>query len=196
MWKEAPAVIAKKPDPIEKKQPEGAGRALRLPVRAVDAVSGANGRLVLLNLPTTKQVAVFDVKETKIVKFLPMEANAVITAGRDHLFVVNNEAKTLQRWSLATFEKEAPDKLLAGGPFSHAYMGTNSIGPLLLCPKGGTVLTPTKPLLVDGSTLKAIPLEGPAELLALPRDPFESPRTAKPSLGRRTAPLAVQSSRK
>ncbi len=175
--KKGPAVID-----LPKDHPNGA-RTVRLPAPAAEAVSGGNGRFVLLNLQALRQVAVFDAKEGKVVKYLATaNANVVIAAGRDHLFVVDSEAKTLQRWSLTTFEKEATDKLPEGGPFSHAHMGSNSTGPLMLCPKAGP-LEPTKPLLVDAVTLREIPLAGLADippnvagmLKALPRSVRVSP---------------------
>jgi hypothetical protein len=155
----------KEPDPIAKdpnKEVPGAGQLVKLPAQAVEVASGGNGRFILLNLQAAKQVTVFDLKEGKVVKNLPVEADAVIAAGRDHLFVVSSEAKTLERWSLATLEKESTDKLPPGGPFGYAVTGSNSTGPLLLCPKAGR-FEPVKPLLLDVGTLRVIPFAEPPE---------------------------------
>ena len=155
-----PVQVKKDPPKEPEKEPQGNARTVKLPapVEARTGIAyGGAGRFVCLNLPTLKQIAVFDAQQGRTVKNLPTdEANVVIAAGRHHLFVVNNEAGVLQRWNLTTLEKEDTVKLPPGGPFSYAHIGSNSVGPLLLCPTPKP-WEPIKPLLVDAVTLREVP---------------------------------------
>src|SRR5437868_3010099 len=89
-----------------KKDPPDSPQVVKLPARAERVAVGGTGRMILLHLPKVKLIAVFDVKEGKLVKYLPApDDDIVLTAGRDHLFVVTSETCTMQRWSLTTLQK-------------------------------------------------------------------------------------------
>ncbi|AMV22815.1 hypothetical protein VT84_00285 [Gemmata sp. SH-PL17] len=139
---------------------------MKLPAPFTTTAAGAGGRFVALHLPKLKQIAVFDVKEAKVVKYLPAsDQGLLLAAGRDHLFVIDPGTAVLQRWSFATFEKEATVKLPDDGPFSAACTGAGAAGPLLLFSKadrfGGA-----KALLINPITLRPVPVKDNAALPA------------------------------
>jgi hypothetical protein len=97
------------------------------------AVVGADGRLLLVNVPSLQQLVVFDLKSTSIVKTLSMsEVQILFAAGRDHLMVYLPGADKLERWSLTTFTKEDTVPNSAGGPIKALALGSASAGPLVL----------------------------------------------------------------
>jgi hypothetical protein len=75
---------------------------------AVSAVCpGGGGRFLILHLPRERKLAVFDVTEARVVKYVSVpEDNVKFAADLDRLFVACPTANTLQRWSLTTFERE------------------------------------------------------------------------------------------
>jgi hypothetical protein len=111
---------------------------------------GCNGRFVLLRIPSQKQIAVLDVCEGKVAKYIPIpEDSALMAAGNEHLFVLNPTANVIQRWDLTTLEKELTvANPLTGAP-RQLLMGHASNGPLF-------VVGPNKAL--DPKTLKEIDL--------------------------------------
>jgi hypothetical protein len=102
---------------------------------AQDACFGGGGRFLILRLPGTQKLAVFDVNEAKVVKYIAIaEADAKFAAGLSHLIVALPGAGAFQRWSLTTFEKEAT----VASPvdqIGHIAMGSASDGPLLVQPR-------------------------------------------------------------
>ncbi|MDY3553040.1 hypothetical protein R5W24_002130 [Gemmata sp. JC717] len=121
-----------------------------------DVVVGAGGRLLILHVSQKGQLEVFDAVQGKVVKTLPMSEGGIgLAAGRSHLFVANPAARTLDRYSLKTYEKEATSPLPIPGAVAGLCMGSASDGPLLICPKGDS--NGTGPVLVDALTLKPIP---------------------------------------
>jgi hypothetical protein len=94
---------------------------------------GGNGRYVLLRMPKVKQIAVLDVCEGKVAKYLPMaEEAALIGAGNDRLFVLNPSANVIQRWNLTTFEKEATIANPLEGKPRALLIGHATDGPLFI----------------------------------------------------------------
>lgn len=119
----------------------------------VDATCFAGGgRFVLLRLPKTRQVAVLDVSEGKIVRYIPLpEDNAFVAGGMSHAYVLAPTANVIQRWSLTTFEKELTIANPLNGAVRQLLMGHASDGPLFV---GG----PNR--MLDGKTLKEVALPG------------------------------------
>ncbi len=128
---------------------------LPLPASARDVCVGGGGRFLILHLPQPRQLAVFDVNEARVVKYLPVpEDNVFIAAGMDKLLVVLPDRNLVQRWSLTTFEREVTVPLPATDRINGAVMGSASDGPLVL--SGGRVQ------FVDVRALKEITPEGNA----------------------------------
>jgi hypothetical protein len=150
--KDEPVVVPKDPPPAAKDEVT----TVKLPGAANAVAVGAGGKLIILHLPQQKQLAVFDVAQGKVVKYLPTaEATVFIAAGLDHLFVANPTAKVIQRYSLKTFEKEATVQQPIDGTVAGLCMGSNSKGPLLVCPKGDQ--WGANPVLVDPIKMKVLP---------------------------------------
>ena len=104
---------------------------LAAPAQAVTV--GGGGRWLVLHLPTQRQLAVFDVNEAKIVRTLPTSAEKVlIAAGMDKLMVVVPDTRTVERWNLATGQKEASGTFPIKVPVVAATMGSASAGPLFI----------------------------------------------------------------
>ncbi len=134
---------------------------IKLPGAADSTCYGGGGRYILFRIPKVKQVAVLDVCAGKIVKYLPLaEANAQITAGNEHLFVLNPTANVIQRWSLTTLKKEVTVQNPFSGVATCIVMGHATDGPLL-------VVGPNK--FLDGATLKELQLNSEQEERTLAR---------------------------
>jgi S1-C subfamily serine protease len=104
-----------------------------LPAPAGDACAGGGGRFLIFHLPQSRRLAIFDANEARIVKYLPVaEDNVKIAAGRDKLVVVLPGAKVIQRYNLATFERELTAPLPYPYPLIGITMGSASDGPLLV----------------------------------------------------------------
>lgn len=104
-----------------------------LPAPATDVAVGGGGRFLVLHLPKLRKLAVFDVTEAKVVKYLPTSANNIkFTAGLDKLIVVQPSSYTIERWSLNTFEREAETKIAMKVPPVAVAMGSASDGPLVI----------------------------------------------------------------
>ena len=68
---------------------------MKLPAPAADACAGGGGRFLILHLAQTRQLAVFDVNQAKVVKYLPVPADNVrFAAGMNKLLVVAPDAGT------------------------------------------------------------------------------------------------------
>jgi Trypsin-like peptidase domain len=104
-----------------------AGRALRpplekdktvrpLPASVTDVAVGGDGRYLILHLARLNKLAVFDVNAAKVLHWIPVtEEGVLFTAGLEKLLVALPKAAIVQRWDLASGEREAtapfPDKL-------------------------------------------------------------------------------------
>src|SRR5262249_9122201 len=84
------------------------------------------------------KLAVFDANEAKVVKYVAVaEENVKIAAGMDKLFVVSPDKGVIQRYSLATFEKEVTVPLPVKGTVKAIATGSAAAGPLLVRSEGG-----------------------------------------------------------
>jgi formylglycine-generating enzyme required for sulfatase activity/S1-C subfamily serine protease len=99
---------------------------------------GGGGRYLILHLPKLSKLAVFDVNEAKVVKLLPVtDANVKITAGLDKLVMALPASRSVQRWSLKTFEQELSVPYPGKMDIQALEMGSASQGPLLIVGKEG-----------------------------------------------------------
>src|SRR5262245_22812751 len=84
-----------KPCPIK-----GDSEERSLPGTVSDMTLAGGGRLIILGMASLRKIAIFDVNEARVVKYLPMgESGAILAAGMDKLFVCLPEANVIQRWS-------------------------------------------------------------------------------------------------
>lgn len=137
---------------------------VKLPGKVADSCVGGGGRFFILHLSDKRQLAIFDVTEAKVVKYLPLAAdNAKFAAGMNKLIVAYPDTHTLARYDLTTFEKEDSQKCPADGTIKRVAMGSASAGPLLVAlapnngggPGGGT----SKLDFIDPSTFKAVDVD-------------------------------------
>jgi S1-C subfamily serine protease len=104
-----------------------------LPAAYDDLAIGGGGRFLIFKLPTLKKLAVFDVNEAKVVKYIPLPEDKVkFAAGMDKLMIVLVDKKVLQRYSLTTFEKESAVQLEVKEEVKSVVMGCASKGPVLV----------------------------------------------------------------
>ena len=114
---------------------------------------GGGGRFFIFLIRSERKILVVDAVEGKVVKVLeaPGEGD-LIAAGREKLFIVSPSKMMLQRWSLATLEREKVAQLSIKEAPQRALLGANSNGPLMLTSSTAT--------LIDIDTLKPLELEG------------------------------------
>jgi len=111
----------------------GERKTIEIPDLISDAVLGGGGRLLLLHLKKSRKIAVYDVNQAKVTRYLSIGSDsAILAAGMDKLIVVATSEGLIERWSLATFEKEITQPLPIGGVVKAVALGCASAGPLLL----------------------------------------------------------------
>ncbi len=105
---------------------------IKLPAPIDDVVVGAGGKLLIFHIKKLQQLAVFDVSQAKVVKYLTLASNDIsYAAGREKLFVGLRDSRVIQRYDLATFEREITVDAPEGGIGTMA-MGAEALTPLIL----------------------------------------------------------------
>jgi hypothetical protein len=139
-----------------------------LPAAVADLAVGGGGRYLVLDLPALRKLAVFDINEARIVKYLAVAEDGVkFAAGADKLFIVSSSG-TVERWALGTWQREASAVVRLGGSVRHASLGSAARGPALVSwgggdpPHGGT----SHLGLLDPASLQI-------DQLRLPQDPHQ-----------------------
>jgi hypothetical protein len=149
-----PAAVAILPALLEKE------RVVRpLPAAVSDVAVGGGGRYLILL--SRQSLLVFDVSQARIVKAIPVPDDRVkFAAGMDKLLVVHPASRTVQRWSLTTFQREQTAVLKEKGDITAVAMGAASAGPLLVGGISGPGDT-YKALItfLDVNTLKPLPIK-------------------------------------
>jgi len=129
---------------------------IKLPAPYTEADVAAGGKYLILNLPSMRKLAVLDLFERKLVKYLDVGGHGICTAGADKLIFVLPSQGLIQRWSLDTFERELVLPLELEYQPTAAVMGSASDGPVLI--GGGDFRQGFR--LLDLDTLKPIvPIE-------------------------------------
>ncbi|MBV9123446.1 MAG: hypothetical protein JO112_08825, partial [Planctomycetes bacterium] len=148
--------------PIQPAPLQEARATVALPAPVRDVCVGGGGRFLILHLPSQHQLAVFDVNQARIVKYLPMEEDHILfAAGMTKLMVVLPEKHRVQRWSLTSWECEATAALPMTAKVHTASMGSATEGALIL---GGPELGhgPLPLCFLDIQTLKEVAVEAQA----------------------------------
>jgi hypothetical protein len=111
---------------------EGEEHAIELPGEVGAVCAGGSGRFLILDLPGTKELAVLDVNQSRIVKRIACREEPVsFAAGSEDLFVAYPKAGVLERWRLATFQREISVPIPWGRGTRGLLMGSASAGPLV-----------------------------------------------------------------
>ena len=123
---------------------------IALPAAAGEAKVGGGGRFIVIQIPEHRKLALFDVNEAKITKYLSLsEENAKFAAGLDRVLVANPTAGALQRFSLITFEKELTGRLPGTGNVNSVLMGSATKGPVFIGGSAGSFF-------LDATTLREV----------------------------------------
>ena len=103
-----------------------------LPDIASDVQVGGGGRYLIFQLPKLKKLAVFDVNAAAIIRYLPLtEDKIVFAAGLEKMVVGLTASGVLERWDLATGEKELTRTLPNAADVNSVLMGSASHGPVV-----------------------------------------------------------------
>ena len=100
-----------------------------LPATFEDVWVGGNGRYLIFHLRRLNKLAVFDVSAAKVIQYLPAPVDTVLgAAGADKLVLIAREKKTIERWTLVTFEKEVTAPLPVDFPVDRVASGAGRSG--------------------------------------------------------------------
>jgi len=106
---------------------------VKLPAPIDDVVAGGGGRLLLFYLKKLQQIAIFDVNQAKIVKYVHLTSdNVCYAAGAGRMIVAAPDQGVLQRWNLRMFEKDLTVALPTASNVQALAMGWASAGPALM----------------------------------------------------------------
>ena len=149
-----------RPFQIVPPQFEGKSHVVGLPAKPDQVVFGGGGRFVVANIPDKQVIAVVDVCRAQIVKYISVKGRALCAAGSHKLIIVLPDQRRLERWDLATFEREQTAPIGPNLDIHDAAMGSASDGPVLLVsgtrqPKPKFAL-----LMVDINRLVEVPMAG------------------------------------
>jgi hypothetical protein len=104
-----------------------------LPDLGGDIEVGGAGRYLIVHLPRLKRLAVFDVNEGRITRHIPTTQDKVFfAAGLEKLVVGLHGKNVLERWDLATGEKEQTAGVVVNGDLSSVLLGSASHGPVVV----------------------------------------------------------------
>ena len=128
---------------------------VRLPGPIDDVEVGAGGRLLMLHLKSLQQLAVFDVSQGKVAKYIPLPSGDVsIAAGASKLFLGLHKERRLQRIDLATFKEEITVQAPVGG-LGRLAMGAQADAPLFVLSEQSE----KKSWVIDPKTMKSSPMQ-------------------------------------
>jgi hypothetical protein len=120
-----------------------------LPDNASDIRVGGGGRYLILHLPKLKKLAVFDVNEAAITRYIPLAEDKIFYgAGLEKLVVGLATKGTIERWDLSTGEKELTRAMPGLADVYSVVMGFASRGPVFV-----------NDLALDLATLKPLPIK-------------------------------------
>lgn len=108
-------------------------KSIQLPATIQDAVLARDGKSLLLQLENSKAVGVFDFDLAKIVRYIPIGTDDFhLAGGLDKFIVLKPSEGVIERWSLATLQKETTRAIPIEGLVKAVAMGYASRGPLLV----------------------------------------------------------------
>ena len=117
---------------LEPVQIKGESLEIALGAAFDDLEVGGGGRYFVFHASKRGEVAIVDLNQRKVVKKLELPVDARIAAGLDKLVVALPFQGKLERWSLATLEKERTVRAPFQGMVKTLCLGNASTGPLLV----------------------------------------------------------------
>lgn len=139
-------------------------KEIDLPATITEIVVGGGGRYLLAHLQSLKKVAVIDVSQAKIVKFLPAsDDKSLVVAGATRAFVFSLNQGVITRYRLDTLERELTTTIPFPNAVQFAAMGSNSEGPIMLRTSVGQgALDSCKFHFLDTTTMKPLDVNWPS----------------------------------
>ncbi|PHR96225.1 MAG: hypothetical protein COA78_29005 [Blastopirellula sp.] len=141
----------------------GESMEIRLPGTLSDVVVGGSGRYLFLHIKDLKKIAVFDVNQTQIVKYLPAsDNNTMVVAGATRALVFSLTAGVVTRYRLDTLTADLTITIPFSNSINYLGMGSGSEGPVLLRTSTGTSALDRCTLeFMDINTMKPMKVEWP-----------------------------------
>jgi hypothetical protein len=126
--------------------------------RFTDVVPGGNGRYLVMLFPQRQELGIFDLKARREIGAIPtLDANARYAVGREKLILLRKDGWRLERWDLATAQKEAEQSFGFKPPLTGFAMGMDSNGPLVATRLEGKT---SHAALFDLQSLQPLPFQG------------------------------------
>ena len=110
-----------------------------LPGIVEDVIPAAGGRLLFFHHKAMKLLSAFDVSTARVIKIIPVPAEALVAASLQKLIVVDPETGVLDRWDLTTMRQDCRTSVPEAVGATGAAMGYASDGPLALSFKENSV---------------------------------------------------------
>jgi serine protease Do len=105
---------------------------IRLPGPVTDIAVGAGGRILLLSIKSLKKLAILDVNSAKVVRLMSLPSDdSLVTAGAEKFLIISPATSVIDRWDLATLERERRVPVPLAGNIVSVAMGSRSSGPVL-----------------------------------------------------------------
>ena len=105
---------------------------IKLPGPVTDIAVGAGGRILLLSIKSLKKLVVFDVNSAKVVRLMSLPSDdSLVTAGAEKFLIISPATGIIDRWDLATLERERRAPVPLAGNIVSVAMGSRSSGPVL-----------------------------------------------------------------
>jgi len=105
---------------------------IKLPEPFEQVRTGGAGRYLIFHCKKAGKLLVFDVSQAKLTHKLDVPDDVKYAAGLDKLMVAVPGQRLLQRWDLASGQREKTVPIPESGPVLAALMGCNGRGPFLL----------------------------------------------------------------
>jgi hypothetical protein len=121
-----PAPIAIRPPPIDRTT------TIKLPSNIEGIAAGGGGRFLILSLPGSRQLAIFDCNEAKVLHTIPFAENVLAAAGMTKLIVLIPTKNEIQRWDLQSGQREPTKPFQVTEKVHSLALGSASDGPLLI----------------------------------------------------------------
>ncbi len=105
----------------------------KLPGTITNLAVGGGGRYLILHLAREHKLAIFDVKEARVARYITLtDDNVKFTAGQDKIVMVLPDTNVVQRWDIAKGERDLAVPLALKGTVKSVCMGSASQGPIFV----------------------------------------------------------------
>jgi hypothetical protein len=112
---------------------DGERKTIALPGKVAEICAGGDGRYLFLHCPDQKKLLVYDASQAEITKELPTAGKeARFAAGAGKLLLIDNAARSIQRFDLLTLEKDKEAAFPFEGTIEDISLGSGSNGPALV----------------------------------------------------------------